>query len=93
MIQSEKLCKSVRQEPNVCLIPLQDQVMIGRSTCSYLILTFLNNERKATCWVCSMLINSLGTVASKLVCFVPCAVRGGTLNTIKKHAAFDVNTS
>lgn len=77
MIKSGTLCKSVRQAPSVCLISLQDQLMTGGSTCSYLIFTFLNNEKEATCWVCSLLINSLGAVASMLVYFVLCAVGGG----------------
>lgn len=66
--------------------------MIGGSPSSYLLLTFLNNEKETICWVCSLLINSLGAVTGKYVYFVPCAITGESLNSIKKFAAFEAST-
>lgn len=51
--------------------------MIGGSPSSYLLLTFLNNEKETICWVCSLLINSLGAMTGKCVYFVCCAIKGG----------------
>lgn len=51
--------------------------MIGGSPSSYLLLTFLNNEKETICWVCSLLINSLGAMTGKCVYSVRCAIKGG----------------
>lgn len=63
--------------------------MIGGSPASYLLPAFLNNKRETMCWVCGLLINSLGAVTGKYVYFVPCAIRKKIINTIKKFVAIN----
>lgn len=51
--------------------------MIAGSPGSYLLLAFLNNEKETICWVCSLLINSLGAMTGEYMDFAPCAIKGG----------------
>lgn len=63
--------------------------MIGGRPGTYLLLAFLHNEKEATCWVCSLLVNSLGAMTGECMDFEPCAVMGGIRDSIEKSAAFE----